>query len=190
MEGNTYSLLDTELLLVRGVRAKNKTSFETQMVLNHKAAIEFIVEHPKLFRDKITFATVEEIHKRISHNLGIKAGIRRRVVKITASNYEPPTAPAKLRESADSILTAINQQKDPFAKALIALSFMPYLQPFEDGNKRIGRILANAILLHSVGGGFSLRSTDAKQLALAYLSFYEFNSLATLAKILKSEVRP
>lgn len=190
LEGNTYSLLDTELLLTQGVRAKNKTSFETQMVLNHKAAIEFIFENPGLFAGNLAFATVEEIHRRLIHNLGIEAGIRQRVVKITASNYEPLAIPAKLREHADSILVAINKQNDPLAKALIAFAFMPYLQPFEDGNKRVGRLLANAILVHSIGRGFSLRSVDAKQLALAYLSFYEFNSLEALAKILRSEAGP
>ena len=189
LEGNTYSLLDTELLLLQGIRAKNKTNFETQMILNHKAAIEFIIEHPELFTDKITFAAVEEIHKLISYNLGIDFGIRKRVVKISASNYEPLAAPAKLRECATFILSALNKQRHPFAKALIALSFMPYLQPFEDGNKRIGRMLANAILIHSIGYGVSLRNVNAKQLALAYLSFYEFNSLDALAKILKAELR-
>ena len=189
LEGNTYSLLDTELLLIQGVQAKHKTNFETQMILNHKAAIEFIIEHSELFTGKITFAAVEEIHKHISYNLGIDFGIRKRVVKISASNYEPPVSPAKLRECATSILSAINRQRHPFAKALIALSFMPYLQPFEDGNKRIGRMLANAILIHSIGYGVSLRNVNAKQLALAYLSFYEFNSLDALAKILKAELR-
>ena len=189
LEGNTYSLLDTELLLLRGVRAKNKTNFETQMILNHKSAIEFIIGHPELFKNAITFASVEEIHKRIGYNLGIRPGIRRRVVKISASNYEPPTSPAKLRECADSILTAIGKQRNPFIKALLALACMPYLQPFEDGNKRIGRMLANAVLMHSAGHGISLRNIDAKRLALAYLSFYEFNSLDALAKILGDELR-
>ena len=189
LEGNTYSLLDTELLLLRGVQAKNKTNFETQMILNHKSAIEFIIGHPELFKNAITFASVEEIHKRISYNLGIRSGIRRRVVKISASNYEPPTSPAKLRECADSILATIGKQRNPFIKALLALACMPYLQPFEDGNKRIGRMLANAVLIHSAGRGISLRNIDAKRLALAYLSFYEFNSLDALAKILGDELR-
>ena len=189
LEGNTYSLLDTELLLVNGVRAKNKTSFETQMILNHKQAISFIFEHPGLFTDEIAFATVEEIHKRISHNLGIESGIRKRVVKISASNYSPPANPHKLREGTDSLLSIISKQRNPGGRALLALSLMPYLQPFEDGNKRIGRMLANAVLIHSIGRGISLRNVDAKQLALAYLSFYEFNSLRALAKILKNELR-
>ena len=189
LEGNTYSLLDTELLLTKGVPAKNKTSFETQMILNHKSAIEFIVEHPELFKNEITFAPVEEIHRRIGHNLGIESGIRRRPVKISASNYEPPATPARLRECADSILVAINKQRNPFVKALLALSCIPYLQLFEDGNKRIGRMLANAIMIHSTSRGISLRKIDAKRLALAYLSFYEFNSLDALVKILDDELR-
>ena len=188
LEGNTYSLLDTELLLLQGVRAKNKTNFETRMILNHKVAIDFIIDHPELFIGEIAFSTVEEIHQRISYDLGINSGIRRQPVQISTSNYEPLANPAKLKECAISILCIINRQHHPFIKALIALSSMPYLQPFEDGNKRVGRILANAILLHSIGRGFSLRNIDAKQLALAYLSFYEFNSLEALAKILKAEL--
>lgn len=184
LEGNTYSLLDTEMLLIKGVRAKNKTNFETQMVLNHGSAMEFIFEHPELFKDEIVFAAVEEIHRRLSYNLDITPGIRRQLVKISASNYEPLGNPARLRECTDSVLVAISRQRDPFVKALLAFSCLPYLQPFEDGNKRVGRILANAVLIHSAGRAISLRSIDAKKLALAYLSFYEFNSLDALAKIL------
>ena len=188
LEGNTYSLLDTELLLTEGVKAKNKTNFETQMVLNHKAALEFIVEHPDLFTEEISFATIEEIHRHISDNLQIAPGIRKRIVKISASNYHPLVQPAKLQESTETALSIISRQTNPLRKALLALALVPYLQPFEDGNKRMGRMLANAILIHSVGRGISLRTTDAKQLALAYLSFYEFNSLQALAAILKAEL--
>ena len=176
-------------MILKGVQAKNKTSFETQMILNHQVALTFIIEHPELFTGDLHFSTVEKIHSCIVDNLGIQKGIRRRPVKITTSNYQPPTAPAKLRESADSILSAINKQRNPFLKALLAFSCLPYLQPFEDGNKRIGRILANALLIHLVGRGISLKKTDAKQLALAYLSFYEFNSLQALVQIFETELR-
>ena len=189
LEGNTYSLLDTELLLVKGIKADNKTSFETQMILNHKAAMEFIIDQPELFAKDITFASLEQIHKSISNNLGIEAGIRKRIVNISASNYQPLVNPSRLRESAEDILSVINNQANPFSRALLAFALMPYLQPFEDGNKRTGRMLANAILIHSVNRGISLRNTDAKQLALAYLSFYEFNSLLALVKIFERELR-
>ena len=188
LEGNTYTLLDTELLLISGVKAKDKTSFETQMILNHQQALKFIIENRQLFTNKITYTTVEEIHKRLIYNLGIESGIRRRTVKISASNYEPLTNSYKLRECLDSILLIISKQQNPFVKTLFAFSLLPYLQPFEDGNKRTGRLLANAVLLHSVGCGISLRQVDAKQLALAYLSFYEFDSLHALDKILQKEV--
>ena len=188
LEGNTYTLLDTELLLVSGMKAKDKTSFETQMILNHQQAIAFIIENPELFTDKIAFAVVEEIHKHISYNLGIETGIRKRPVKISASHYAPIANPYKLRECGDSALLIISREQDPFVKALLAFSLLPYLQLFEDGNKRIGRMLANAVLIHSIGRGVSLRNVDAKQLALAYLSFYEFNSLNALSKILQDEI--
>jgi Fic family protein len=188
LEGNTYTLLDTQLLLVEGVKAKNRTEFETQMILNHKNAVAFIVENKELFEDKLVFSTVEELHKIIGYNLGIEKGVRKKLVKITASNYTPLVNPHQIREYADTVLNIISRAKNPFARALLALALIPYLQIFEDGNKRTGRMLANALLIHSIGSGFSLRKVSPKQLALAYLSFYEFNSVASLSKILKAEL--
>lgn len=188
LEGNTYTLLDTQLLLVEGIKAKNRTEFETQMILNHKNAIAFIVENKDLFENKLAFSTVEELHKIIGHNLGIEKGVRKKLVRITASNYTPLANPHQIREYADIVLNIISRAKDPFARALLALALIPYLQIFEDGNKRTGRMLANALLISSIGNGFSLRKVSPKQLALAYLSFYEFNSVAGLSKILKAEL--
>lgn len=188
LEGNTYTLLDTQLLLLEGVKAKNKTEFETQMILNHKNAIAFIVENKELFQTDIRFSTVEELHKIIGYNLGIGTGVRQRLIKITASNYTPLAYPRQLREYADDVLMIINRTADPILKSLLALALLPYLQTFEDGNKRTGRMLANAILIHSIGRGFSLRKVSARQLAMAYLTFYEFNSMLDLTKILGAEL--
>lgn len=188
LEGNTYTLLDTQLLLMEGVKAKNRTEFETQMILNHKDAIAFIVANSELFTDAITFRTVEELHHIIGKNLGIDAGVRKRLVRITASNYVPLSNPHQLREQADRILAVISQAQQPFTRALLALALVPYLQIFEDGNKRTGRMLANALLIHTVSRGFSLRKTEARELALAYLAFYEFNSLQGLSKVLRAEL--
>lgn len=188
LEGNTYTLLDTQLLLVEGIKAKNKTEFETQMILNHKNAIAFIVENPELFSGDIAFSSVEELHRLIGNNLGIEAGIRKKLVKISASNYVPLANPHQLKETMQTILEVIGRSKKPFVRALLALALVPYLQAFEDGNKRTGRMLANAILISSIHQGFSLRGTDARRLALAYLSFYEFNSVRGLSKILKAEL--
>lgn len=188
LEGNTYTLLDTQLLLIEGIKAKNKTEFETQMIINHKNAIAFIVEHKDLFADNIEFRTLEELHRIIASNLGIDTGVRKKLVRITASNYEPLANHHQLRENADNMLAVVNRIQNPFTKALLAMAFIPYLQVFEDGNKRTGRMLANAILIDSVGRGFSLRKTDTRRLALAYLSFYEFNSVRALSKVLHNEL--
>lgn len=188
LEGNTYTLLDTQLLLLEGIKAKNRTEFETQMVLNHKNALSFIIENEDLFKNEIKFSTVEELHRIISNNLGIESGVRKRVIRISASNYVPITNPHQIKEYADEILSTISSTKNPVLKALLALALMPYLQTFEDGNKRTGRMLANAILISSIAQGFSLRKITARQLALAYLTFYEFNSLLELSKLLASEL--
>ncbi len=188
LEGNTYTLLDTQLLLTEGVKAKNRTEFETQMILNHKDAIAFIIENPGSFNGKINFATVEELHKIIGYNLGIASGVRKRLVKISASNYIPLANPHQLRENAGKIFEIIDRFADPFLRSLMALSLIPYLQIFEDGNKRTGRMLANAILISTIGKGFSLRKVSARGLALAYLAFYEFNSIKALSEILHAEL--
>jgi Fic family protein len=189
LEGNTYTLLDTQLLLLEGIKAKNKTEFETQMILNHKDAIAFIIGNKEFFGTDIKFKTVEELHRIIGNNLGIASGIRKKLIKITASNYEPISNPHQLRENADNILQIINKTPNPYVKVLLALALIPYLQAFEDGNKRTGRMLANGILIHSVNKGFSLRKTDAKGLAIAYLAFYEFNNISGLSKILQAELK-
>ena len=190
LEGNTYTLLDTQLLLTEGVRPKNRTEFETQMILNHKEAIAFIVENGNLFSDMLSFSTIEELHHIIGKNLGIESGVRKKIIRISASNYVPLTAPQQLRESIDRSLAIISHTTNPYVRSLLAFGLIPYIQAFEDGNKRTGRMLANALLIHSIGRGFSLRGTNARSLALAYLAFYEFNSLIPLGNILQSELDP
>jgi len=188
LEGNTYTLLDTQLLLLEGIKATNKTEFETQMIINHKDALAFIVEHEELFTGKIELKTVEEIHKIIGRNIGIPAGLRKRIVRISASNYQPIDNPHQIKENLLAVLGVISRAENPFVRALLALALVPYLQAFEDGNKRTGRMLANALLIHSIERGFSLRKVDAKHLALAYLAFYEYNSIKSLSNILREEL--
>lgn len=189
LEGNTYTLLDTRLLLTQGIRAKGKTEFETQMILNHKRAIDFIIENPEQFNYHISFAAVKELHKIIGYNLGISGGVRNRLERISVSNYVPLSNPHQLREAADTVLSAVNHFSDPYIRAFMALGLVPYLQTFEDGNKRTGRMLANAIMISSLGKGFSLRNVDARKLALAYLALYEFNSMKALSDIFTSETK-
>lgn len=145
LEGNTYSLLDTELLIHEGQAANNKSPRETQMILNHKEAIEFLVE----LSNEVDFNryTILNLHGLLSNNLlpNPAASGRLRVfgVGITNSVFTPLGIPQLIEECFDLILEKARQIENPFEQAFFVLVQLPYLQPFDDVNKRVSRLAAN-----------------------------------------------
>ena len=145
LEGNTYSLLDTELLIHDGKPADDKSAKETQMILNHKDAIEFLVDES----DEIGFNryTILNLHALLSNNLlpnpSASGRLREFGVGITNSVFTPLEIPQLISEYFDLILSKANQIKDPFEQAFFILVHFPYLQPFDDVNKRVSRLAAN-----------------------------------------------
>lgn len=145
LEGNTYSLLDTELLIHDGKPADDKSAKETQMILNHKDAIEFLVDES----DEIGFNryTILNLHALLSNNLlpnpSASGRLREFGVGITNSVFTPLEIPQLISEYFDLILSKVNQIKDPFEQAFFILVHFPYLQPFDDVNKRVSRLAAN-----------------------------------------------
>jgi hypothetical protein len=145
LEGNTYSLLDTELLIHEGQAANNKSPRETQMILNHKEAIEFLVESS----NEVDFNryTILNLHALLSNNLlpNPAAPGRLRVfgVGITNSVFNPLGIPQLIEEYFDLILEKARQIENPFEQAFFVLVQLPYLQPFDDVNKRVSRLAAN-----------------------------------------------
>ena len=150
LEGNTYSLLETERLIAFGEAAPGKTPFETQMVLNHKAAIEFLVDAV----DEIGFdrRTLLNLHALLSDNLlgnpAASGRLRAIPVSIGKSVYEPPAVPQLIDEIFGQILDTAVAISDPFERAFFVTVHLPYLQPFEDVNKRVSRLAANIPLIH------------------------------------------
>lgn len=69
IEGNTYSLLETEALLKDAREAKGKSKTEALMILNHKKALSYILENPDFF-DKLTVSKIEDIHYLLTKNMG------------------------------------------------------------------------------------------------------------------------
>jgi hypothetical protein len=134
LEGNTYSLLDTELLIHDGKPADDKSAKETQMILNHKDAIEFLVDES----DEIGFNryTILNLHALLSNNLlpnpSASGRLREFGVGITNSVFTPLEIPQLISEYFDLILSKVNQIKDPFEQAFFILVHFPYLQPFDD----------------------------------------------------------
>jgi len=187
IEGNTYSLFETDNLLLGGTKAPGKTPAETQMILNHKTAFDTILEY-RLDFTTLTPSLILELHNQLAYKLDIDTGIRRHAVGITGTRYLPIGNAHQLNECFDKIIDTINQTKHPFEKALIAGAMLPYLQPFADGNKRTGRMLTNAILLAHDYYPLSYRSVDKNIFKKTLLLFYEQNSLVAFKNILLEQL--
>lgn len=182
IEGNTYSLLDTERLIKEHREAAGKTHGEALMILNHKAALEYAWQHPKYFA-KLTMRKIEEIHDLIVKDLGITKGLRKRPVGIVGTRYRPFDNVFQIRESLEALCRLMNSQKSPFLKALLCVAGISYIQPFEDGNKRTSRMAGNAIFLAHGYCPLSYRSVDETEYKKAMILFYEQHTLANFKKI-------
>lgn len=182
IEGNTYSLLDTEFLLKNGIEATGKSKYETKMILNHKQAYLFATEsmHSKV---PVDVAYIEQVHRLVSEGLGIERGVRNRIVGITGSHYAPLAIKQQLREQLGALADTINSKSSPYEQALIAVLGLSYLQPFEDGNKRTARVLANSLLLGVNCAPLSYRSIDEREYKEATLIFYEQNSIVPFREL-------
>ncbi|GAB7140540.1 hypothetical protein RsTz2092_04900 [Deferribacterales bacterium RsTz2092] len=176
IEGNTYSLLDTEELIKGGVEAKGKTHYEAIMILNHKKAIEFIFAEPAHFK-QLTLPKIEYLQRLLVTDLDVSFGIRRARVAIVGTNYNPLDNLYQIKEAMEQMVAVVNATENPVEKALIAVSMLSYIQPFMDGNKRTSRILGNAILLAHDYCPLSYRSVDESEYKKGILLFYEQNSI-------------
>ena len=149
LEGNTYSLLDTKRLIDLGQQAEGKDQREAQMILNHKDAIEFLVSDAA----EIGFNryTILNLHGMLANNLladpDAPGRLRRMAVGITGSVFHPLEVPRLIDECFDQILTTAAAIKDPFEQGFFAMVQLPYLQAFDDVNKRVSRLSANVPLI-------------------------------------------
>lgn len=182
IEGNTYSLLDTERLIRDGIAAPGHTKGEAIMVLNHKKAFQYILDHSKPHK-KISLRDIEDIHRILVEGLDVSFGLRKRQVGVTGSSYRPLSVPSQVKEAIEDLCDAIAKMKNPYSKALTALLGISYIQPFEDGNKRTARLLANAILISYDCAPLSYRSVDEILYKESTLVFYEKNSIIPMRDI-------
>lgn len=176
IEGNTYSLLETELLLKEKKTAKGKTKDEATMLLNHKEAIDFIVANND-YASQLSVKIIEELHSILTKDLGINRKIRRRKVGITGTNYNPLDNEFQIREALENTCQLVNQRSGIYEKSFLTLVLISYIQPFLDGNKRTARILSNAILIAHGFCPLSFRTVDPLDYKKAMLVFYEKTNL-------------
>jgi Fic family protein len=182
IEGNTYSLLETERLLKEKQTAQGKTKEEAIMLLNHKDALDFILKEPDYLKH-ISVSRIEDIHSLLTKELGVDRNIRHRRVGITGTNYRPLDNEFQIREALEETCTLINSKENVFEKALLALVLLSYIQAFTDGNKRTARITANAILIAHDYCPLSFRSVDSVDYKKAMLMFYEQNNISAFKQI-------
>lgn len=182
IEGNTYSLLETERLLKDKQTAAGKTKEEAIMLLNHKDAIDFIIENPN-YLNPITVWKIEDIHSILTKELAIDRNIRKRRVGISGTNYRPLDNEFQIRESLIHFCDLVNSKNNIFEKALLALVLISYIQPFVDGNKRTARIVSNAILMSYKYCPISFRTVDSIEYKKAMLLFYEQNNISAFKEI-------
>lgn len=182
IEGNTYSLLETERLLKDKETAAGKTKDEATMLLNHKDALDFIINNPN-YINPLNVSSIEDIHSILVKELDISRNIRSRRVGISGTNYKPLDNEFQIKEAVESMCTLINSKKNVFEKALLSLVLISYIQPFSDGNKRTARIISNAILINNHFCPISFRTIDSIEYKKAMLVFYEQTNISPFKKV-------
>lgn len=182
IEGNTYSLLETERLLKEKETASGKTKDEAVMLLNHKEAIDFIICNPD-YLIPLSVSKIEDIHSILAKDLIIDKNLRKKRVGISGTNYKPLDNEFQIKEALLSMCTLINNKHNIFEKALLALILISYIQPFMDGNKRTGRIVSNAILMNYNYCPISFRTIDSIEYKKSMLLFYEQNNIKSFKDI-------
>ena len=184
MEGNTYSLLETERLLESGEVTEGKDQRETQMILNHKAAIEFLVESATDLG--ISRYAVLNVHALLSDNLlpdEACGSLRHISVAIGGSAYLPLAVPQLITECFQQIIDTAAAIKNPFEQAFFLMVHLPYLQPFEDVNKRVSRLVANMPLIRENLCPLSFVDVPEQTYINGLIAVYELNRTELLSEI-------
>ncbi len=182
IEGNTYSLLETERLLKDKQTASGKTKEEAIMLLNHKDALDFVLDVPDYLKE-LSVHRIEDIHSILTKELEVDRNIRHRRVGITGTNYRPLDNEFQIREALEDTCTLVNGKDNVFEKALLTLVLLSYIQAFVDGNKRTARITSNGILIANGYCPISFRTVDSIDYKKAMIMFYEQNNIAAFKKI-------
>lgn len=188
IEGNTYSLLETESLIKEQKEAVGKSKEDAIMILNHKIVFEEILKNKNDFRN-LSISKINQLHNLLIKDLNVTTGIRKQAVGITGTTYRPLDNEHQLKEVYDKTVIIINKVENIFEKALIAHFMISYIQPYADGNKRTARMLTNAILLAYDRYPLSYRSVNEDEFKKALILFYEQGSIYEIKKLFIEQLK-
>ncbi|KPA98909.1 Fic family protein [Pseudomonas asplenii] len=182
LEGNTYSRLDTRELIEHGKTAQGKAAIETQMILNHKTAIELLVAN--IDSAEFNRYTVMNLHSALAENLlpnpSDEGRVRQHAVDIGQSVYRPLSTPQQIEDALDVLLSKANQIHDPFEQSFFIMVHLPYLQPFADINKRTSRLAANLPLFRANLCPLTFLDVPEQAYSRATLGVYEMTRVELL----------
>jgi Fic family protein len=171
IEGNTYSILQTETLIKYNQTAEGKGIEEAKMILNHKDAIAYLREHRNY--KKLSKTKVLELHQLLIDGLNVKSGLREGLVRISNSSFVPCDKQFQIDSFLTQLIEKINKNPSSIESAILVNLLIAYLQPFWDGNKRTSRMIGNAILISRGLLPVSFSHTSKEQYVKAILYFYE-----------------
>jgi Fic family protein len=182
LEGNTYSLLETKRLLDFGENAEGKDAVEAQMILNHKDAIEYIIESAD--EKNISAHEILSIHALLSNNLlgdpSASGRVREMIVGISGTTYLPLENPHVLKECFNIFIEKMNRIENPFEQSFFSLVHLSYLQAFQDVNKRTARLVANIPFIKNNLKPLSFTDVTQKDYVAALIGVYEKNDVSLL----------
>lgn len=178
IEGNTYTLLETENLIKNKEEARGKTHDEAVMILNQKKVFDSI--YLDTLFTKVNISTLIDIHALLVKDLPIPTGIRKTHVGITGTQYAPLTLQSQLSEALEDLFLLLNKIEHPIEQAIVALASIAYIQPFADGNKRASRHFANLILHTHNLAPVAWRTVDEVIYKKAMIAFYELGNIAPI----------
>ncbi|HKP74402.1 MAG TPA: Fic family protein, partial [Longimicrobiaceae bacterium] len=185
LEGNTYTRLDTLELLRYGREAEGRDIVETQMILNHRAAIELLVEEAEDvgFNRRTFFALHAALSENLLSNPRDEGRLRTSLVGIGGATFTPLAIPQKIEEQFDLLLRKADAIPDPFEQAFFVMVHLPYLQPFIDVNKRTSRLGANLPLIKANLCPLSFVDVPEREYVEGTLGVYELNRVELLRDV-------
>lgn len=191
LEGNTYSLLETEKLILENEIAKGKNNLETQMILNHKEAIKFLILNKKELI--LSPFVIKSIHALLSENIirnkSAQGAVRTIPVGITGTSYTPLAIPQLLEEEFDVFLKKASQIKNPIEQSFFILVFVSYIQFFEDLNKRTSRVSCNIPFIKNNLIPISFKDINKESYILALKNVYESNNISGLKTLFINSIK-
>ncbi len=184
LEGNTYSLLETQQLILQGKTAQEKLDVEKVMILNHKEAIQFLVSG--IGRLDINVESIQTMHYLLADGLVLandSGQIRDEAVRISLSTYLPLEGSNRILDSLNHIVEKAQKIQDPFEQSFFLLVHIAYLQPFIDVNKRTARLCANIPLIKNHLIPLSFNDMPKEEYISAMIAIYELKDIRLLAEL-------